>query len=332
MPDIQRVLLTGATGFVGNHLYDKLVAAGFNVLCGTRQPAKALKQHPTRTFTNLDVYDYQSTLAALRGCDAAVYLVHGMADRKDYEKAEQRAAQNFVRAAEQAGIKRIVYLGGIKPQAKKVSRHLRSRLKTGEILRGGRVSTVELQATMVIGPGSESWRIVRDLAARLPFMVLPSWLDSRSQPLYIDDATSAILHALTMEQQGSAAYPLPGPEIITAREIIVRTARLMGLNPRMMRVPVFTPRLSSYWITLVTRANPRVSRELVEGLRSDLIAFDRGFWKLMPEHQLVPFDEAARRALIAEARGLSLKTRLAEWVIHRLTPSVSKGGAGRAAL
>src|SRR6201999_4417085 len=125
MPEIHRVLLTGATGFVGNHIYDKLTKAGFAVLCGTRQPDQAIKRYPDRTFQQLDVYDYASTLKALQGCDAAIYLVHGMADRKDYVKAELQAAKNFARAAAEAGIKRIVYLGGIRPRVKKISRHLR---------------------------------------------------------------------------------------------------------------------------------------------------------------------------------------------------------------
>ena len=324
MRDIKRVLLTGATGFVGHHLYPALVEAGFAVVCGTREPDKARKRHPDRKFVQLDVYDQRSTLAAMQGCDAAIYLVHGMADHKAYEAAEEKAALIFSAAASQLGLSRIVYLGGIRPKGK-TSRHLLSRLRTGEILRLGRVPTIELQASMVIGTGSESWRIVRDLAARLPFMVLPTWLDNKSQPIDISDVTAAICQALTMEGLTSAAYSLPGPETMSAREIIVRTAQLMGLRPPMIRVPLLTPRLSSFWISLVTRANGRVSRQLVEGLRTDLVAPDLGFWQLMPDHARVPFDEAARRALRGEALGLTLRARLTEWLIHRLTPSITKG-------
>jgi uncharacterized protein YbjT (DUF2867 family) len=325
MPDIKRVLLTGATGFVGSHLYPVIRDAGFSVVCASREPDKAQARYPDRAFVQLDVYDAQSTLAAMQGCDAAVYLVHSMADHRDYEAAEQQAAHIFSRAAEQAGLARIVYLGGIRP-AGKPSRHLRSRLRTGEILRAGRVPTIELQATMIMGAGSESWRIVRDLAARLPVMLLPSWLDSKSQPIDIADVTAALCHALTMDDvHASAAYPLPGPEALSAREIIARTAKLMGLHPRMLRVPLLTPRLSSYWISLVTRANGHVASQLVEGLCSDLVAPDRGFWKLVPEHVCIPFDQAARRALVAEARELPLRTRLTEWLIRRMTRSLTKG-------
>jgi uncharacterized protein YbjT (DUF2867 family) len=323
MSNIKCVLLTGATGFVGGNLYPALRAAGFAVVCGTRHPDQAAKQHPDRKFVALDVYDRASTLAAMQGCDAAVYLVHSMADHDDYEVFEEKAAQIFSSAAAQAGLSRIVYLGGIRP-AGRTSRHLQSRLRTGEILRMGSVPTIELQASMIMGAGSESWRIVRDLAARLPFMVLPTWLDNESQPIDISDVTAAICHALSIDATTSAAYALPGPETMSARAIIVRTAKLMGLQPHMIRVPLLTPGLSSYWISLVTRANSRVSRQLVEGLCTSLVAPDDGFWRLMPEDERVPFDEAARRALRGEAQGLPLRTRFAEWLLHRMTPSVPK--------
>jgi nucleoside-diphosphate-sugar epimerase len=185
---------------------------------------------------------------------------------------------------------------------------------------------------MIIGTGSESWRMVRDLAARLPVMLLPSWLENKSQPIYIDDVIAAIRHALVMELAGSAAYPLPGPEVLTAREIITRTASLLGLSPRTFRLPFITPRLSSYWIALITRADPNISRQLVEGLRTPLVARDDGFWKLLPGYVRVPFDEAARRALVGEAKTLPLRTRFTEWMIHRLTPSTDKQKPSGAAL
>jgi uncharacterized protein YbjT (DUF2867 family) len=321
MVEIKRVLLTGATGFVGLHTYPVLQAAGFSVLCGTREPERAQQRYSGRAFVQLDLSDYDSTARALEGCDAAIYLVHSMADVRGFDRAEEREAKIFLRAAEHQGIKRIVYLGGMLPDGTP-SRHLRSRGRTGEVLRSGRVSTVELRATMVIGAGSESWRMVRDLATRLPVMLLPRWLDSKSQPIYIDDVTVALKHALTLEQTVSQAYALPGPETLSARQILLRAAELQGLQPVMMGVPVITPRLSSYWIALVTRADRKVARQLVEGLRTDLVAEDEGFWKLLPDHARVPFDEAARLALRTEADTVSLRGQLAEWLIHRVTRSV----------
>jgi len=314
---IQHVLLTGATGFVGRNLYPVLRRHGYRVINATRQPEQAQREFPDREFRKLEATDATSVAAALQGCQAAFYLIHGMAGGSGYREVERQSALAFREAAEQAGVSRIVYLGGARPRGTP-SRHLESRLRTGEILRAGSVATLELQASMIIGRGSESWRIVRDLAARLPFMLLPKWLDSRSQPIALDDVTFALARALELPLQTSAVLSLPGPEVLSARDILLRTAALLGSRPVALRVPVITPRLSSYWITLVTRANHHVSEQLVEGLRSDLIAGDEGFWRLAPEHSRTSFDDAARAALLDEQRGLSPRSRLAEGIIRTL--------------
>jgi uncharacterized protein YbjT (DUF2867 family) len=293
------------------------------VIGATRDPKAAAARWPGRTFRALDVRDEATLGPALRGCDAAVYLVHSMADAKDYDDVEQRSAETFARAAQQAGLRRIVYLGGIQPSGKP-SRHLMSRLKTGAALRAGTVPTIELQASMIIGAGSESFRIVRDLSARLPVMLLPAWLETRTQPIALDDVTAAIAHALRIAHAESAAYALPGPEVLTCKEILVRTAEHLGHAPGMWGVPLVSPRLSSYWITLVTRADKHVARELVEGLRSDLVASDDGFWRLYPEHTRMSFHEALDRALPEEERGLSPRARWLERAVHAVLPARDK--------
>jgi uncharacterized protein YbjT (DUF2867 family) len=314
---IEQVLLTGATGFVGRNLHPVLSELGYRVISGTRSPERARVALPNHDFRQLEVTDPASVEAAMEGCQAAFYLIHGMAGGKGYADVERRSAIAFRDAAARAGVKRIIYLGGIRPNGTP-SRHLESRLRTGEILRSGPVPTLELQATMVIGGGSESWRIVRDLAARLPFMILPRWLDNRSQPIAIDDVTFALAKALQVPLERSVALSLPGPEVLSGRDILLRTAHLLGSHPRAIRVPIVTPRLSSYWITLVTRADQRISEELVEGLRCDLVAGDEGFWRLAPEYPRIPFDDAARAALLEEQRELSFRSRLAEVVIRTL--------------
>lgn len=314
---IERVLLTGATGFVGRNLHPVLRRQGYRVVSASRHPDAVGKTFPEQQFRRLDVTDADSVEAAMQGCQAAFYLIHGMGGGAGYEDVEQRSATIFRDAAERAGLSRIIYLGGVRPLGM-TSRHLTSRLRTGEILRSGKVPTLELQASMVIGGGSESWRIVRDLAARLPLMVLPKWLDTRSQPIAIDDVTFALQKALELPLETSQALSLPGPEVLSARDIIMRTARLLGSHPIAIRVPFVTPRLSSYWITLVTRAEQRISEELVEGLRSDLVAGDEGFWRLAPEHSRLAFDEAAKAALLDEQRELSFRSRVAEVVIRTL--------------
>ena len=320
-------MLTGATGFVGSHLHGVLERAGFEVIGATRDPKAAAARWPGRTFRALDVRDEVTLGPALQGCDAAVYLVHSMADAKDYDDVEQRSAQAFARAARAAGLRRVVYLGGIKPSGTP-SRHLLSRLKTGAALRAGTVPTIELQASMIIGAGSESFRIVRDLSARLPFMLLPAWLETRTEPIALDDVTAAIAHALHISHKGSAAYALPGREVLTCKEILVRTAEHLGHAPRMWGVPLVSPRLSSDWITLVTRADKHVARELVEGLRSDLVASDGGFWRLYPEHERLSFHEALVRALPEEERALSSRARLLERALHAVSPRRDKPRAG----
>jgi uncharacterized protein YbjT (DUF2867 family) len=215
-------------------------------------------------------------------------------------------------------VRRIVYLGGIRPTGR-LSKHLRSRLATGEILRSGSISTIELQASMIIGPGSESWRIVRDLAMRLPFMVLPRWLKTRTQPIAIDDVTFALMRALELDEQHSLVEALPGPETLSGREMLERIARLRDMQPHILEVPLLTPRLSSYWIWLVTRADRRISTEIVEGLESDLLAPDQGFWRRYPEHSLIGFDEAAERALREEAGELSALAHASERLIRVLS-------------
>jgi uncharacterized protein YbjT (DUF2867 family) len=311
------VLLSGATGFIGRQLHAVLRGLGYRVISGSRNPDRARRALPGHELRYLEVTDRPSIEAAMQGCQAAYYLVHAMAGGRGYEDVERRGALAFRVAAERAGLSRIIYLGGVRPNGIP-SRHLESRLRTGEILRGGRVPALELQASMVIGGGSESWRIVRDLAARLPIMLLPRWLDNQSQPIAIADVTFALARSLELPLERSQWLALPGPEALSGREIVLRTAHLLGNHPRTIRVPFVTPKLSSYWITLVTRANHHISEELVEGLRCNLLAPDDGFWRLAPEYRRTPFDEAARWALLEEQSELSLRARLAEHVIRAL--------------
>ncbi len=300
-PD-RTVLLTGATGFVGRAAYAGLERAGWRVRCATRDADRAAAQWPERQWVALDVADPESTARAMDGCEAALYLVHGMSEHAgDFRRRELDQAETFARTAGRAGLRRIVYLGGVVAGGADASEHLRSRQEVGEALRAGPVSVVELRASMIIGDGSLSWLIVRDLAARLPVMVLPRWLESRTQPVAIADVTVALERALDIVVDGSACFDVPGPETLSGREILERTAAVFGARrPVMIEVPFLSPRLSSHWVRFVTRAEWSVAREVVVGLKTDLLAHDDRFWTLIGHTRLLNFDEAARRAVADE--------------------------------
>jgi uncharacterized protein YbjT (DUF2867 family) len=295
------LLLTGATGFVGNAVRPRLSASGWHVRGLTRDARQAALVAPGLDWAEGNVEDEAACARALDGCREALYLVHGMGGGPDFERRETTAARLFARAAAVAGVHRIVYLGGMAP-AGQPSPHLRSRLMVGEALRAGAVPVVELRASMIVGYRSLSWMVVRDLVARLPIMVLPRWLRSRTQPVAIADVVAALVAALDVPLVGEASFDLPGPEVMSGRQILEATAEAMGLaRPSVVEVPVLTPGLSSQWVRLVTRARWDVAREVVVGLEHDVLARDARYWDLVDHTRLLPFHEAAARALEEEA-------------------------------
>jgi len=298
-----RILLTGATGFVGQHLYPALCKAGHQVICLSRNAERAKRRFPDREWVSGDVSSAIDIERALSGCDAAYYLVHGLAEgADDLVTREVAAARRFADAARIMGLERIVYLGGPAPHHR-ASEHLKSRLCVGEALRQGAVPAIELRASMIIGHGSLSWLIVRDLAARLPVMVLPRWLRSKTEPVGIDDVVIALVRALDITLEESAYFDIPGPEALTGREILERTAVVLGLKPPVvLEVPMLSPRLSSKWIHFVTRADWTVANRVVVGLADDLLSESDRYWQLIDHQDRIPFEEAARRAIEAEQR------------------------------
>jgi len=296
----RKIFVTGATGFIGQALVRALVRRGESVIAASRKPRPQATGHSVVEWRQCDLLQAGSLVDAMAGVDVAYYLVHSMGSgQADYGDAERRAAEAFVDASARSGIERIVYLGGPAPSGRP-SEHLRSRLRVGEILRAGKVPTVELRASMVIGNGSTSWQIVRDLGMRLPVMILPKWLKSRTRPVAIDDVIAALVAASTIALPSSEWFDVPGPEVMTGREILERIGALRGRQILAMEIPLLTPQLSALWLKLVTRADFAVARELVLGLSEDLLPSDERFWQLIGHTELLPFDEAARRALLSE--------------------------------
>ena len=294
-----KVVAAGASGFVGRNLVARLVADGHGVRCGTRNPAKATPA--TWGWVTLDVDRPETLDAAFAGCDALVYLVHQMGGGHgpDLLRHEAEAADHVIAAAKRQGLRRIVYLGAPRP-AGEASPHLEARLRTGERLRSSDISCIELRASMIIGAGSESWTMVRDLAMRLPIMVLPSWLATRSSPIGITDVVDALAAAVVDDLTVSRAYDLPGPEYLSAREVLNRAAATSGFRPVMIPVPILTPKLSAHWLQFVTRADYAVARQLVAGLGCDLPCNGPSYWDRMDRHRPRPLDEVMAEALAGD--------------------------------
>lgn len=319
------VFLSGATGFIGSHLYPKLLDEGVEVRCGTRNPERAAHKKPGCDWVEFDVERPETLVGALEGCGSAYYLVHQMQSGEGYREREVQAAKAFLKAAEQAGVRRVIYLGGVEPSKNaEPSEHLASRLQTGRILRSSHLSddkkviTVELRASMIVGAGSASWKMVRDLAARLPAMVLPRWTQSRSQPVSIDDVVVALLGARGLKLEDSAWFDIPGPETLSAEDILRRVAGILGHEFVSVPMPLLSPRISSYWLRFVTRCDIYLARELVEGLKTDLIAQDDRFWAFINHPERVGFEEAARRALDETQPG-SLVSRAVEGIVSKVS-------------
>jgi uncharacterized protein YbjT (DUF2867 family) len=308
------VLVTGATGFVGRALVPALRAAGLPVRATSRHPPADGRDGARGVeWVAADLARPADLPRALDGVRAAYFLVHGMASgAEDYAEEERRAASAFAREAERAGVERIVYLGGVAPRGRP-SRHLASRLAVGEVLVAGRVPALELRASMIVGAESASWRVVRDLALRLPAMVLPSWAESRTSPVSIDDVVAALVAALDLPLREGLSLDLPGPDVLRLREILEHVAALRGRALPWIRAPLPAPRVSSLWLKLVSGAEWNVVRELVLGLEHDLLPRDgASFWDRVPPRPLVPFDEAARRALADDRPGPGVRGALGE--------------------
>jgi uncharacterized protein YbjT (DUF2867 family) len=269
------ILLTGATGYVGGRLLKALEQAGHHVRCLARRPAflSARVAHTSEVVAG-DVLDRGALAAVMKGVQVAYYLVHSMGSRGAFDEEDRRAAHNFGEAAKDAGIQRLIYLGGLGDRGGELSPHLQSRQEVGEILRASGVQTIEFRASIVIGSGSLSFDMIRALVERLPIMITPRWVSIQAQPIAMTDLVQYLLAALGLAVEGNPIFEIGGAERMSYRDIMREYARQRGLHRLMIPVPVLTPRLSSLWLGLVTPLYARVGRTLIESMRHPTVVHD----------------------------------------------------------
>ncbi len=282
------ILLTGATGYIGGRLLPALLSRGYRVRCLARNPARVrMPNEVTCEIVRGDVLDRDSLALALRGIKVAYYLVHSLGRNQGFEDEERRGAENFAAAAREAGVRRIVYLGGLGDTRDELSPHLRSRQEVGRLLRNSGVQVIEFRASIVIGSGSLSFEMIRALTERLPVMITPRWVSTLSQPIAIEDVVAYLATAADVDinissgsdgyENGSAesrVFEIGGPDRVSYADLIREYARQRGLRRLMIPVPVLTPWLSALWLGLVTPLFARVGRKLIDGIRNPTIVRD----------------------------------------------------------
>jgi len=283
------VTVFGATGVVGRALVPLLAEHELTAV------SRTARDEPGARWLVADAASGDGVAAALEGADVVYYLVHSLGAR-DFERQDREAAANVSRAAAQAHLQQIVYLGGLGGDDPDASPHLRSRRETGEQLALDGVPVTTLRAAMVVGKGSAAFETILGLVKRLPVMITPSWVSTPTQPIAIDDIARYLAGVCGNEATFGQSFDAGGPDVMTYRQMIERIAALLGKRPRIVEVPVLTPALSALWLELVTPVNASVARPLVEGLRSPTVAREERLRTLLP-FELTPFDVAARRAL-----------------------------------
>lgn len=304
-------LVTGATGYVGGRLVGELLDHGHRVRVLARNSDRLAH---TSWFTSVeiiegDAQDAQAVARAMEGVTTAYYLLHSLQQGSDLEAAERRMAQVFADAARAQDVRRLIYLGGLAPDMApdRMSPHMRSRFLVGETLRSSGASVIELRASVIIGSGSASFEMLRYLTERLPAMITPRWVRTRTQPIAIRDVLRYLVLAADLSENVSRAFDIGGPDVLTYEEMMQRYAAVAGLSRRViLPINILTPELSSHWVNLVTPVPRSIARPLVRSLRHPAVCreHDIARWIPDPDGGLIPFDDAVRLALsrIKEAK------------------------------
>ena len=295
----QTILVTGATGYIGGRLVPHLIEAGHRVRVLVRSRSRTLARswHAQVEVAIGDALDPQALSEALTGVDAAFYLIHSMSSGADFHERDIQAARAFGQLAREAGVSRIIYLGGLGDPATNLSRHLRSRQSTGHALRESGVPVTEFRAAVIVGAGSISFEMIRYLVERLPVMICPKWIYSRIQPIAVDDLLDYLVSALNAPESQDRIIEIGGKDVITYKGLMLGYAKARGLKRLLVPVPVLTPRLSAYWVHWITPIHAGIGSALIEGLHNNVVVTNDLAGTLFPRVEPVDYGSAIDRVI-----------------------------------
>lgn len=289
------ILVTGATGFVGSALITTLLRTDHSISALTRDAASYASPEGIRVI-EADLLDQASLKGIFNGVDVVYYLVHSLETGPSFAQRDRDAARNFTRAASEGGVHRVIYLGGLGETGEDLSEHLRSRREVEEFLAEGTFALTTLRAAIIVGRGSSSFTMIRQLVERLPLMITPQWVRTQCQPIAIQDVIAYLVGVLDVPETADDTFEIGGPDVLTYQEMLIETGKQLGKHPLIIPVPVLSPALSVYWVDLVTDVSKNVAHPLIYGLKNAVVVRDNRIREYLPI-KLTPFEDAVALAL-----------------------------------
>ena len=294
-----KILLTGATGYIGKRLLPVLLNLGHSVICCVRNknrfPTEGVYKNPKISFLEIDFLKEIPLTDNLKYIDVAYYLIHSMSSNaSNFEELEERAVNNFIKLLSTTNVKQIIYLGGITNE-ERLSKHLASRKKVDDILHACGKTVTSIKAAIVVGSGSSSFEIIRDLVEKLPVMITPKWLNTKCQPIAIRNVIEYLTGVILKQETFNQSFDIGGPEVLTYKEMLLQFAEVRGLKRYIATIPVMSPRISSYWLYFVTSTSYKLAVNLVNSMKIEVIAKDNRLEKML-KISAIPYKEAVQLA------------------------------------